>query len=488
MRGSGTRGRGWRARRLLVVALAAVLVPAVPATAQDPTEPEPSSTTTTSTTAPTTTSTTASTTTSTTTASTTTSSTDTTVPDDSTTTTTAPEGEPEAPPPDGTSPVAPIVPGALAPEQVSAIQDLRDDLEDVTDSERDFFDRLLASQSLIDNLSLEIANLDLDLLTAEQDLRRTEAGLAETEAKVAALEAELGEATTEYDEARGLLRAWAVEAYIAGGTEPPPAALLSAADPSELNRTVTYADALVVDSSHAIEEVVRLRQRTRSLAEEARGQRDAVRTFHDQAERHRAELAARRDQQAQARGVVEGAVNEQRGLLLETAERRAEYERRVAEQGRVSDGISGTLAAAQADQPDPIFTAGIFLPPIRGGRVVSLFGPRVHPIYGVSRMHNGLDIDAAAGTPIRAPGDGRVLLAAVQGGYGNAVVIDHGNGVGTVFAHMSVFAVTAGQEVRQGDVLGAVGSTGLSTGPHLHFEVRLRGQPIDPRPYLGPDR
>lgn len=507
-RGASTR----RLRRLVVATIAVALVPAVPALAQDPDSPpptpDPTSTTqstTTSSTEPTTTSSTQSTTTSSTAATTTSStagasttttptttggpttttepdgSTTTTVEEAETTTTTVPEDE--APPVS----VAPVVPGALAPEQVSAIEALRGDLEEVTESERDFFDRLLGAQSLIENLNLEIVNLDFDMAGAEADLARTRTGLSETEARVAALEAELDDSTTAYEEARVVLRDWAVEAYIAGGTEPPPAVVLSAGDASEAQRTVTYADALVVDSRHAIDEVVALRQRTRALAEEARRQRDAVRAFDAQVQARQAELVVRRDQQMRARAVVEGAVAEQQALLAETAERRAEYERRIAEQGRVSDGISGALAAVQADQPDPLLTAGIFLPPIEGGRVVSLFGPRVHPIYGVSRMHNGLDIDAAGGTPIRAPGDGAVVIASEQGGYGNAVVLDHGNGIGTVHAHMSALAVVPGQLVRRGDVLGAVGSTGLSTGPHLHFEVRLRGQPIDPTPYLGPE-
>lgn len=465
---------------LVAVTTAASLLVAVPAAAQvdePPTTIESSTTTSTVVETTTTTSVAESTTTSTTDVVSTT----TTVPGETTTTSTT---EPEGPEPS----VPPTIPGALGPDQVSAIDALRNEYEDVAGDELDFFNRLLASQALIDNLNLEIANLDTELSTVQADLTAAQARVRAAEERLAALELELGEATAELDDAQALLRSWAVEAYIAGGTKPPPAAVLAASDASELTVTVTYADALAIDQQHAIEQVGRLRDRARTLAEQARRQRNEAVAARDLVAVHEASLASQRGQQVQARTVVEGAVLEQQGLLAETAVRRADYERRLAAMTSVSDGISGALAAAQQGQPDAILTTGIFLPPIKGGRVVSLFGPRIHPIYGVARMHNGVDIDATSGTPIRAPGDGVVLLAEERGGYGNCVVVDHGNGIGTLYGHMSVFTVVPGQVVRQGDILGAVGSTGLSTGPHLHWEVRLRGQPVNGLPYLGPDR
>ncbi|NNF53879.1 MAG: peptidoglycan DD-metalloendopeptidase family protein [Acidimicrobiales bacterium] len=118
------------------------------------------------------------------------------------------------------------------------------------------------------------------------------------------------------------------------------------------------------------------------------------------------------------------------------------------------------------------------------GRLSSGFGTRVHPIFGTRRMHTGIDLGGRAGEPIYAAKGGVVLSAGWRGGYGNAVVIDHGGGFSTLYAHQSAIAVSAGQAVAIGDVVGYVGSTGWSTGPHLHFELRLNGNPIDPVPYL----
>jgi hypothetical protein len=114
------------------------------------------------------------------------------------------------------------------------------------------------------------------------------------------------------------------------------------------------------------------------------------------------------------------------------------------------------------------------------GRMTSPFGERFHPILGYMRFHKGVDLAAAAGTPIVAAADGRVLSAGWAGGYGRAVTIAHAGGIETRYGHMSRLAAYAGELVHRGEVIGYVGSSGLSTGPHLHFEVTRNGQAVDP--------
>jgi murein DD-endopeptidase MepM/ murein hydrolase activator NlpD len=114
------------------------------------------------------------------------------------------------------------------------------------------------------------------------------------------------------------------------------------------------------------------------------------------------------------------------------------------------------------------------------GRVTSRFGERFHPILGYERFHAGVDLGAAAGTPIVAAADGHVVSAGWQGGYGRAVAIAHSGGLETKYGHMSRIAAYPGELVHRGDVIGYVGSSGLSTGPHLHFEVTKNGRPINP--------
>ena len=134
---------------------------------------------------------------------------------------------------------------------------------------------------------------------------------------------------------------------------------------------------------------------------------------------------------------------------------------------------------------------GLVIPPGTGqlmyptiGPVTSNFGWRTHPILGTERFHSGIDFGADYGSLVYASDRGRVIYADWYGGYGNAVIIDHGNGMTTLYGHCSELYVKDGDVVEKGQPISAVGSTGFSTGPHLHFELRANGEPIDPAAYL----
>ncbi len=131
-----------------------------------------------------------------------------------------------------------------------------------------------------------------------------------------------------------------------------------------------------------------------------------------------------------------------------------------------ADGVGGE---GQSDMRLPV-----------AGRVTSGFGERFHPILGYERFHAGVDLGAAWGSPIVAAADGRVVSAGWRGGYGRAVEIAHASGLETLYGHMSRIAAAPGELVREGEVIGYVGSSGLSTGPHVHFEVLKGGRPINP--------
>ncbi|MGN9777636.1 M23 family metallopeptidase [Micromonospora sp. H33] len=142
--------------------------------------------------------------------------------------------------------------------------------------------------------------------------------------------------------------------------------------------------------------------------------------------------------------------------------------------------------------PQPVSTPAAYgegrLSPPLSGRLTSRFGTRFDPYYHVWQLHAGVDLAAPTGTPILAAAGGRVTRAGWYGGYGNYTCIDHGRADGqrlsTCYGHQSRLLVSPGQQVRAGQVIGRVGSTGASTGPHLHFEVRLGGRPVDPLPWI----
>ena len=145
---------------------------------------------------------------------------------------------------------------------------------------------------------------------------------------------------------------------------------------------------------------------------------------------------------------------------LEEARRRAELEARL---GQITE-------------------AGWVLP--TPGAITSYFGPRLHPILGYVRMHNGVDFNCWTGDPIRAATDGIVITAEYYGGYGYTIIIQHANSISTLYAHLSGFNAQVNDYVVAGEQVGVCGTTGLSTGPHLHFEVRQSGVPVNPVPYL----
>jgi murein DD-endopeptidase MepM/ murein hydrolase activator NlpD len=119
------------------------------------------------------------------------------------------------------------------------------------------------------------------------------------------------------------------------------------------------------------------------------------------------------------------------------------------------------------------------------GKLESGVGGRRNPFGGRGfEYHEGQDIDATYGTPVKVAATGKVIIAGRQRGYGNVVYVDHGNGLSTRYGHLSEIDVSVGQSVMRGQIIGLVGSTGRSTGPHLHYEVRINNQPVDPRPYL----
>jgi len=118
------------------------------------------------------------------------------------------------------------------------------------------------------------------------------------------------------------------------------------------------------------------------------------------------------------------------------------------------------------------------------GPITSSFGERLDPFNGEGAFHAGIDISSSFGQPVHAAADGVIMTAGLASGYGREVLVDHGNGIQTLYGHLSGFAVTVGEQVKRGQVIGYVGTSGRSTGPHLHYEVRIRNTPVNPHKYL----
>jgi murein DD-endopeptidase MepM/ murein hydrolase activator NlpD len=155
--------------------------------------------------------------------------------------------------------------------------------------------------------------------------------------------------------------------------------------------------------------------------------------------------------------------------------------RNQAMSGRISRALEGGLLSGSGDWT--LYADAPSMWPLEG-RVTSSFGERQDPINGEGAFHSGIDIAASYGTPVRAAADGDVAMAGFGTGYGREVMIDHGHSLSTVYAHLSAMTVVAGDHVTRGQVIGFVGESGRSTGPHLHYEVRVHSVPVNPHKYL----
>lgn len=196
-------------------------------------------------------------------------------------------------------------------------------------------------------------------------------------------------------------------------------------------------------------------------------------------------IRALKAEQEALQSEVEATLAEREALLEDVETTKAAYEKAVAqleaESARIRSFLQGG-ASRGGGNPNARF----YWP--TAGSIGSGYGWRTHPIFGTRRFHAGVDIglsgSADCGNPIWAAEDGVVVSAGWQGGYGQATVIDHGDGLASLYAHQSSIGVSVGQRVSRAQVIGAVGTTGWSTGCHLHFEARVNGNPVDPVPYL----
>jgi len=349
--------------------------------------------------------------------------------------------------------------------------------------------------SLIDNsrrregeLARKLEAVDGQISATGRVLEDASAGLAAVSARQVAAQDSLDRLAVQLEESRRALTRQALTAYT-GQSEAARYAglLLGAGSVGEVVSKRSYLRWAIGNQTDVIASAERVR-------EEVADRRDELSSARAEAEARRNSIAADQSRLAESRSekeslrreVVEELSTRDR-LRDEALARKREFEATLEQLERESKAIAEALrrrAEAAGPVPPGGVAPGRLSTPIPGAAVTSPFGPRTHPIYGDVRPHTGLDLSGGSGTPIRAAAAGVVVSAAELGAYGKTTVIDHGGGLATLYAHQSAITVSAGERVAGGQVIGRVGSTGASTGPHLHFEVRRDGTPVNPGSYL----
>ena len=337
-------------------------------------------------------------------------------------------------------------------------EELKEQLADVKEDQAAAQQKRQLLQQQLEAINAELDSINAQISYYDGEIARKEAERREAEAKEQAQYERFCERVRAMEE--GTVSYWSI--------------LFNAEDFSDLLDRLADVDAVMDYDNQVMEELTAARQELERLQAEL--------------ESARAEEQAAREQQEAKRAEQQAKVAQAQKLLDQINADAAELNRQLDDEMEGAAEIQAEIARKQKQLEEErrqnnvtIDSETNYLWPLPGYyRLTSLFGYRIHPITGKAHSHTGIDIPAPGGTPIQACKSGQVVTSAYHYSYGNYVVIDHGNGNSTLYAHMSSRAVSEGQMVSQGQTIGYVGTTGSSTGNHLHLEVRDNYTRVDP--------
>src|SRR5437763_2693887 len=369
--------------------------------------------------------------------------------------------------------VAPGVAGGQpSPDPKARRDELSNAIEGVSAEETAALNELQGITAHRQDLEAKVAALDQQIAEASQRVDAAEAEIAAIQAQVETVQRDIDRISAEIEASKGKFNASALALYKGGGNGATNFTLLSTSggaheviagskylgeNTRRFERELQRQGSLKVQLDDAQSDLRKEQAKAEGAQRVAAEERDHVTQLRTQADGERDQVTAAEQQEQQA---IEG-------IRARKADFEAQYE---AVQAQISASVS---------RGNPTPGNHRFSWPVNGP-IISPFGYRHDPVLGGNRLHAGVDIGASSGTPIKAAGDGVVVMAGWNGGYGNFTLIDHGGGLATGYGHQSSIGVRVGQHVSTGEVIGNVGSTGASTGPHLHWEVRVNGTPVDP--------
>lgn len=362
------------------------------------------------------------------------------------------------------------------------IDQVRGQISSVAAERSELSRSVLAAADALDAAEREVTAASAELNLVKVALDQRTADLSSVREELAGRLEELDRIRSLRDAARGEAEDWAIKAYMGGGPAQPSIAF-NARAVADVSVGIGYLEVLTGYEANAADRYAELAIEEETQQAEVRRVEDIIAADVAELQGLGLQLGKLQSDLLERRGELALAHAEQQELLDALDAEIVHFEGELEALAREESSIRAAIAAAAAPAKTTTVSSSGFVRPVPGA-VSSGFGMRIHPITGQNRMHNGVDMNAAQGDPIRAARAGTVILAGVKGGYGNTIMVDHGGGMVTLYAHQSRLGASVGDRVAAGEVIGYIGSTGQSTGPHLHFEVRIDGNPVDPARYL----
>ncbi|MDN5344656.1 MAG: hypothetical protein PWQ18_767 [Clostridia bacterium] len=366
--------------------------------------------------------------------------------------------------------LAALILGVL-PAYGASLDDLKKQQEQVQQSIEEKQKVLQQKNDEGEALLQQLQQIEQEIKDKEAQIARLDQELAAAQERVQKVSAQLQQAEAAQEKRMDILRTRLKDIYQVGQVNYLEVLLQSTSLEDFLVRAELLAKIAQGDVK-LIQEIKAERERIAAQKADLEAERDKIAQLRRQADGERVQLASRRETQRQ--------------LLAQVEAEKKRVAAALDEMEAMSRQIAAKIRAEQSKSNrklGPNGTNGMLWPLPGYTSISSPFGWRIHPLLKTRRFHDGVDLPAPAGTEVIAPLDGQIISTGYLGGYGNHIVIDHGGGMSTMYAHLSAILVRDGQEVKKGQVIGRVGSTGWSTGPHLHFMVMLQGEPTNPMNY-----
>ncbi len=359
------------------------------------------------------------------------------------------------------------------------IDSLSDEIDAASTNRSALARDIQATAERMDEILDSMASLRMDVLAVASELAQKQGALRDVRSDMHAKYQSLALTRSELGTARVHAEHYAVETYMSAGLGVPTVAV-SAKAWTDIGIGLVYLDRVTDSGTETVQRFASLLVDEQRASDTIAAHEVTLTSDLVALEIAEERLGALQNELQRSSDALQEEYRRQRSLLTSYDAEIEEIEVEIASLEKEQSSIKELIAEwAKAAGTAP----GSLIRPVPGG-ISSGFGPRIHPIYGYSLMHNGVDMNGGMGQKIVAAAAGTVFFVGAKGGYGNSIMIDHGGGMVTLYAHQSRFAVSDGQKVNAGQVIGYVGSTGVSTGPHLHFEVRINGNPVNPVKYF----